>query len=251
MKPDNLTCGAVLLAAGQGSRMGSLPKCLLTMNGVTLLERHLAAMAAAGIQRIVVVTGHYHERIEPVAASFPVTLVRNPDPDAGQPSSVKLGIRAMGMDAAGVNSAGVNFAGVNSPGVNAPGMSAADTSAPAMATTGGELDCVIVALADQPLVGSAELAELAAAFAHRPAGTDVVYPEVNGERGNPVVFSGALIRKLLATGRLGLRQYIDDHPQSVYRYLTTNEHFVIDLDTTDDVLALQRRTGVTLAFPGA
>lgn len=209
MKSDRMTCGAVLLAAGQGSRMGDVPKCLLTLGGATLLERHLAAMAAAGIDRIVVVTGHYHERVEPVASAFPVTLVRNPDPQAGQPSSVRLGIEALG----------------------------------------GEFDLVIVALADQPLVGSAELDELAAAFAGRPAGTEVVYPEVDGVRGNPVAFSGALIRRLLATGRLALRKFTDEHPQQVHRHRSANAHFVIDLDTPQDLEAFAQRTGLSLAMP--
>ena len=40
---------AVILAGGQGSRMGGVPKCLLTVDGTTLLERHLTAMADAGI----------------------------------------------------------------------------------------------------------------------------------------------------------------------------------------------------------
>ncbi len=211
MKPDSLTCGVVLLAAGQGTRMGGVPKCLLTVDGTTLLERHLTAMADAGIARVVVVTGHYNDRIEPLAARFPVQLMRNPDPEAGQPSSVKLGVEALG----------------------------------------GDFDLVIVALADQPLVGSAELRELMQAFAQRPATTEVVYPEVNGERGNPVAFSGALIRSMLASGRLGLRKFIDEHPQRVHRYLTANDHFVVDLDTPQDIDALQRRTGWQLELPAA
>jgi len=68
-----------------------------------------------------------------------------------------------------------------------------------VAALGGDFDAVIVALADQPLVGCGELQELLAAFAQRPVGTDVVHPEVDGERGNPVAFSGELIRA--ASGR--------------------------------------------------
>lgn len=209
MTIDSMTIGAVLLAAGQGSRMGNVPKCLLQLDGVSLLERHLTALADAGVRSIVVVTGHYHERIAPVAEAFPVTQVRNPDPDAGQPSSVRLGIQALG----------------------------------------GDFDMVIVALADQPLVGSADIRELAAAFAGRPPDTDVIYPEVKGERGNPVVFSGALIRTMLAEGRLALRKFTDEHPERVYRYETENDHFVIDLDTRQEVDALAQRTGLRLVLP--
>ncbi len=209
MNPESLKCGAVLLAAGQGSRMGGVPKCLLTVDGVTLLERHLAAMAASGIDRVVVVSGYYHPSVEPVAQRFPVTLVRNPDPAAGQPSSVRLGVAALG----------------------------------------GDFDVVIVALADQPLVGRDELQALLAAFAQRPVGTDVVYPEVDGARGNPVAFSGELIRTMLASGRLALRKFIDENPQRVHRHRTANAHFVTDLDTREDVEALARRTGWRMALP--
>ncbi len=200
----------MLLAAGEGSRMGCVPKCLLSLSGRSLLGRQCAAMCDAGIDDVVVVTGHYHERIEPEARALPVTIVRNPHPEAGQQSSVRLGIEALG--------------------------------------TG--YDLVIVALADQPLVGSDELAELVAAFAQRPAGAQVVYPEVNGQRGNPVLFDGELVAAMLAPGsKPAFRKYIDEHPERVHVYRSSNERFIIDLDTREDLAAFERRTGSTLTLP--
>jgi NDP-sugar pyrophosphorylase family protein len=59
---------AVVLAAGRGSRMGALtartPKPLLDVGGRPILERVLAGFAAAGIERVVLVTGHLGDRIE-------------------------------------------------------------------------------------------------------------------------------------------------------------------------------------------
>jgi choline kinase len=50
---------AVLLAAGRGRRLGiDGPKCLLTVAGLTLLERHFRNMAQAGVDEVIVVTGH-------------------------------------------------------------------------------------------------------------------------------------------------------------------------------------------------
>ena len=60
-----LRVGAVLLAAGEGSRMGGVPKCLMSLAGVPLINRHLIAMSGAGIDEVVVVTGYYHQQIEP------------------------------------------------------------------------------------------------------------------------------------------------------------------------------------------
>lgn len=52
---------AIILSAGQGKRLLPLtaerPKCLLPLDGMTLLERQLEGLAAAGISEAVVVTG--------------------------------------------------------------------------------------------------------------------------------------------------------------------------------------------------
>lgn len=51
---------ASILAAGVGRRMGLMqhPKCLLEFDGVSLLDRHLAALAGAGVADISVVCGY-------------------------------------------------------------------------------------------------------------------------------------------------------------------------------------------------
>lgn len=56
---------AIILAAGRGRRMGTLtderPKCLVTIDGRTLLERQLAALRAGGVDEIGIVTGYRRE----------------------------------------------------------------------------------------------------------------------------------------------------------------------------------------------
>ncbi|NCV87342.1 MAG: nucleotidyltransferase family protein, partial [Oxalobacteraceae bacterium] len=93
---ERLRVGAVVLAAGEGSRMGSLPKCMLRLQGVPLINRHLIALSGGGIDEVVVVTGYHHAEVEPAVEAFPVTIVRNPQPEAGQQSSVRLGLEALG-----------------------------------------------------------------------------------------------------------------------------------------------------------
>ena len=56
--------GAVLLAAGEGSRMGHMPKCLIQINGQSLLQRQLLALSEAGVDEVVLVTGYHHTAIE-------------------------------------------------------------------------------------------------------------------------------------------------------------------------------------------
>ncbi|MFL6778783.1 MAG: NTP transferase domain-containing protein [Sphingomicrobium sp.] len=59
---------AIILSAGQGSRLGHLtddkPKCLIEFNGRTLLDRQLDALAANGVDDVVVVTGFRDDQIE-------------------------------------------------------------------------------------------------------------------------------------------------------------------------------------------
>ena len=59
---------AIILSAGQGSRLGHLthdrPKCLIEFAGRSLLDRQLDALAANGIDEAVVVTGFRDDQIE-------------------------------------------------------------------------------------------------------------------------------------------------------------------------------------------
>jgi choline kinase len=59
---------AVILGAGQGSRLlpltEDLPKCLLDLEGRSMLEWQLRGLAAAGVGEVVVVTGFRSDRVE-------------------------------------------------------------------------------------------------------------------------------------------------------------------------------------------
>lgn len=77
---------AVILAAGEGSRLRSLtsgPKCLLHVDGRTLLEWHLSHFQTLGISEICVVVGYKQERIREVLQSyldrFSIKFVENND----------------------------------------------------------------------------------------------------------------------------------------------------------------------------
>ncbi|MEO7241022.1 MAG: phosphocholine cytidylyltransferase family protein [Sphingomicrobium sp.] len=66
---------AIILSAGQGSRLGHLvddrPKCLIEFNGRSLLDRQLDTLAANGIDEAVVVTGFRDDQIEAALARRP------------------------------------------------------------------------------------------------------------------------------------------------------------------------------------
>ena len=70
---------AIILAAGRGSRLHPYtedrPKCLTVLGGLSLLERQLATLRAAGVNDIVIVTGYFSDQL-----ALPGTRQRhNPD----------------------------------------------------------------------------------------------------------------------------------------------------------------------------
>jgi CTP:molybdopterin cytidylyltransferase MocA len=207
-----LVVGAVLLAAGRGSRLGNRPKSLLELDGVPLIRRQLIALSGAGVDEVVVVLGHHAELIGPAVMTFPVTVVRNPNPGEGQVSSQRLGLAALP----------------------------------------GKIDAVIVALADQPLINEQDIAALIDAFKKRPEDASVVYPEVAGERGNPVMFTAEVRDQILAgAANVGCRQWQAAHATAVAPFVTGNLRYKVDIDTADDLERFARDTGHQLRWPNA
>lgn len=204
-----LRVGAVLLAAGTGSRMGGVAKSLIRLQGVPLINRQLIALSGAGVDEVVVVTGFARDAVEASVSTFPVTLAYNADYALGQQSSVRVGLQALR----------------------------------------GNFDAVLVVLADQPLLGAADLTELIAAFKKRPAG-HVVVPVVDGQRGNPIVMDEVALADILASDtNLACRHLVERQPELVHVHTSTNTRFVTDLDTLADMAALAQRTGWRLDLP--
>ena len=207
---SRMTIGAVLLAAGAGRRMGGRPKALLELAGVPLVLRQLIALSDAGIDELVIVLGHHAERILPHIERFPLTVVHNPRPDDGQVSSQRLGLAALNPN----------------------------------------LDAVLVALADQPLINEHDITGLIGAFKKRPEGTAVVVPRVANQPGNPEIFTADVREQILAgEAEVGCRQWRTAHPQAVHHFDSDSERFIVDVDTPEDIERFERKTGHALRWP--
>lgn len=90
---------AVVLAAGQGTRMRSrIPKVLHPLAGRPILLHVLDALGAAGVERPVVVTGHGADEVEPVLGER-ATTVRQ-EPQLGTADAVRVALEAVPADAA-------------------------------------------------------------------------------------------------------------------------------------------------------
>ena len=85
----------IVLAAGQGSRMGQA-KLLLPFRGSTILECVVDSALESSLDRVIVVLGHHTGDLEPQLKGRDVTVVINPLFESGQSSSLRAGLRAAG-----------------------------------------------------------------------------------------------------------------------------------------------------------
>lgn len=89
-----LRFSAVVLAAGQSSRMGR-NKLLLPLGGEPAVRRSVRAVLDAGVQETVVVTGHQGREVARALLDLPVTLQPNIRHEDGQMRSVAAGVAAL------------------------------------------------------------------------------------------------------------------------------------------------------------
>jgi len=200
---SHLRLAILLLAAGEGSRLGGHPKALLKKDGRTLLRSFMTCVQEIAPVELVIVTGFYAKAIEAEIEScqilnIPIQVIRNFNPETGQASSVRLGLEALKS----------------------------------------EYDVLLVALSDQPNIGSSEIGMLLEQFDHRDTIEEIVMPQVNGQRGNPVLFSKKAVEDILLIPGMVCRPYMDQHPAKIKIYDTDSTAFILDVDTEEDIQKL-------------
>jgi molybdenum cofactor cytidylyltransferase len=192
---------AVLLAAGESKRMGAVNKLMLPIGGVPLLRRSVLALLASELQEIIVVLGHDREDAHALIRDFGVTVVYNDNYQEGQMSSVHRGVGALVRDCEGI----------------------------------------MICLADQPLLTTADVDGLIDAFLRGQPGS-ILVPTYQGRRGNPIVFAAEHRAAILAGERdLGCKRLIERNADLVTTLEMDNDHCVFDLDTPEDYAEWQRR----------
>ena len=214
-----MSTGFLILAAGAGRRMGGVAKCLIEVDGSSLLQRllrHVQPLCAGPDDDCVIVLGHHAAAIRECLDGQPRTRGRmprwvvNPDPGDDPASSLHVGLRAL------------------APGVQQ----------------------VVVLLADQPLIDGDDLRAALQAWAARAPGLRALVPWVRGEPGHPVILDASVRTELLGSAAPSLRAWCAAHPQAVHLWPVDNPHYTRDLDTPADLDALVRDTGWRWAWPG-
>jgi len=186
-------------------------KGLIRLQGVPLLRRQLIALSGAGVDEVVVVTGHAQDAVEKEVLGFSVTLAHNEAFAQGQESSVRFGL----------------------------------------AQLNGPFDAIFIMPSDQPLIAADDLIELIGAFKKRAAGHIVVPMVDGQRGNPILLDDEARGRILASGTNLGCRHLIEREPELVHVHATANARFITDLDTLDDVKALAQRTGWRLELPQA
>jgi molybdenum cofactor cytidylyltransferase len=92
---------ALVLAAGQSRRMGTVNKLLIEIDGVPMIRRVVETLRNSSAAPVVVVTGHERDKVAAALAGTGVRLVDNPDYAQGLSTSLKHGLAALPADADG------------------------------------------------------------------------------------------------------------------------------------------------------
>lgn len=168
--------GAVILAAGSSSRMGT-PKQLLEIEGRPLIVRAVEAALASPAWPIVVVLGAHAEKIRPALARLPVLIAENPAWSEGMAASIRTGITTLGQFSRA-------------------------------------LDGALLALCDQPAFSADVIAQLVAAQAN--SGRSIVAARYSGRNGAPALFLREHFPTLASlTGEEGARALLNGDPAGV------------------------------------
>jgi molybdenum cofactor cytidylyltransferase len=99
--PPVLPVAGVILAAGRGRRFTTGDKLAQPVSGQPLLRWPIEAALAAGLDPVVVVLGHAADRLRPLIADLPVTLLDNPGYRDGLATSLQAGLAALPAGCAG------------------------------------------------------------------------------------------------------------------------------------------------------
>lgn len=150
--------GAVILAAGLGSRFGQAAKMLAPYAGEPMVRRAAEAALASRAGPVVAVLGAHAAAVRAALAGLDPMLVENPDPAGGLSASLRLGLAALPP----------------------------------------ETEAAVVLLGDMPRIGPAHIDALIAAYTGATPRPSAVVPMSGGRRGNPVLLDLARLGADLA-----------------------------------------------------
>ena len=208
---------ALLLAAGESTRMGEL-KALLPWHDRPLIEHQVSALKSAGVSRTIVVLGHQSERLESlIEGRSGIQWVYNPDYKQGKTTSIKAGLHALKV-----------------------------SSIPPATEEQGEVvrlpreESALILNVDQPRSADTirRVMEL-----HRRADSAkraclITIPTYGGKGGHPIILSLSLMDELMdiSEDTLGVKDVVRRHVKETQRVEIDCPEILLDLNTPQDYL---------------
>jgi molybdenum cofactor cytidylyltransferase len=200
---------AVILAAGESTRMGT-DKALLPwppaaagspFTGQTFLSAAILALEPFS-EKVIVVAGKNEPNLAPTVYASGASLVRNPEPDRGQFSSLQVGLQEVLSDGR---------------------------------------DAAMVTLIDRPPVSAATLKTLCSAFTKAASHVWAVVPEYNGKHGHPFLLAREMIEAFLKAPASATARDIEHENLQHVEYVVVDDPLVtLNVDTPEEYLALSR-----------
>jgi molybdenum cofactor cytidylyltransferase len=190
---------AVILAAGDSSRMGAPKAALVTPDsGDSFIARIVRTLRAADVEDLIIVTGRHHDAVLEALARDRVMpsprIVRNPDPSRGQLSSLLAGMDAV---------------------------------------LSARTEALMMTLVDVPLVRVSTV--IAVIDEWRRSRAPIVRPAIGDRHGHPVIFDRAVFDEIRRAGLdVGAKSVVRAHEHEIVNVPVDDEGCVRDVDTPAD-----------------
>lgn len=168
-------------------------------SGETFLSAAIRSLSSVTDQ-VVVVVGKNETLVAPVVYAAGGSLVRNPAPELGQFSSLRVGLQEV-----------LNLG----------------------------RDAVMITLVDRPPVGTAVLASLRTAFEGAASDVWAVVPEYRGRHGHPFLAGREMIEVFLKAPATATAREVEHQNQQHLQYVPVDDpHVAVNVNTPEDYAAL-------------
>jgi molybdenum cofactor cytidylyltransferase len=192
----NAPITAIILAAGLSSRMKGENKMLLPFKETTILQTTYDQVKASAVDEVVIVDGNFYQRIvNLIKIDFKDKVVQNHKPEMGMTSSIQAGVKMVKENA------------------------------------------FMICLGDMPTLSTAHYDALIGCFleASEKDESVITVPNVNGQQGNPVIFSQSYREDILLNVEPnGCKAVIELNKSHLVPLNTDNSHYLSDIDTPED-----------------
>ena len=200
-KPQGPRIAALLLAAGQSSRMGGPNKLLAEIAGAPMVAHVARRLLASRARPIIAVVGNQADAVDTAFGKLPVERVRNPEFAAGLSTSLKRGIAALPPD----------------------------------------IDGVIVCLGDMPLISGRHLERLIAAFNPLEGRAIIVPARHGKRGNPVLWSKQFFPEMAALAGDVGAKHLIGEHAELVAEVEMDDDAVLVDIDTPDALDAFRER----------